>query len=69
MFEIEKDGPAMPENRYTKYPWGGMDVGDSFFIPGGGRRAQINVTAAARNTEFKVATRKENGGIRVWRVA
>lgn len=69
-FEIQK-GIPVTETRGTprRYPWGEMEVGDSFFVPGmttsnfGGRR-----TDAERRHGIKIATRKEGDGVRVWRV-
>ena len=68
--KIEKGVPIEPSHRAkTVYPWRDMEVGDSFFT----ERAQSVVTNArtnaTRKTGFKFATRKVDGGTRVWRVA
>lgn len=34
MYKIEKGVPA-PEGKESKYPFRAMEVGDSFFVPGG----------------------------------
>ena len=74
MFKIEKNIPTPVEGFYDhKYPFHGMDVGDSFFIPctlEEKNRTKRNVMAAGRvdrtNKFFRTAT--VDGGIRVWRV-
>lgn len=67
-FKIEK-GIKLPPARGgdVVYPFGEMNVGDSFFaqIP------RTNVAAAAslygKRKKQRFATRKEKGGVRVWR--
>lgn len=69
MFEIEKDVPLPTIKHGKKYPWEQMDVGDSFFVPE--VKQSLMGTNAAHNTRMtgrRYTTRKENGGVRVWRV-
>ncbi|WP_168220229.1 hypothetical protein [Azospirillum thermophilum] len=54
----------------TKWPFGDMEIGDSFLAAGvpsanafGGR-----VVAATYRTGFKFTMRRVEGGVRVWRV-
>jgi len=66
----------VPEKRTTHYPWAGMDVGHSIFVPG---RIACNILSAAndwakRNRpewKFTCRTVTESGvkGARVWRTA
>ena len=69
MPDIEK-GIPMPEPRETQpYPWGEMEVGDSFLARTNNvRTVGPMCTKAARKTGFKFAYRKTEEGIRVWRV-
>lgn len=73
MFEIEKDVPAPVRERAgrpTKYPFAQMQPGDSIFMPGA-KTAPMSVIAKhkAQNPGQKFATQKEEGGMRVWRIA
>lgn len=75
MIAIEKNIPAPTSHpgRPAKYPWHDMEVGDSFFLPNAGRteqqRLSTRATAFARRRGFKFATRRMDGGVRVWRLA
>lgn len=69
MIEIER-GIPMPQKvrgRDAKYPWEKMEVGDSFFVQG---RKTFGNQASTRSLKDgkKYTTRKENGGVRVWRL-
>lgn len=74
-FKIESGVPlAAKSERKTKYPWRGMEVGDSFFIPEAKQTSVSSCAASAtRSLGIKLATRSvtENGvaGVRVWRIA
>ena len=70
--KIEK-GVPIPDTgsgRPRIYPWAGMKKGDSFFVPTNGRSHELTrtIVIAAARAHFKVTTRKENDGIRVWRI-
>lgn len=73
-FKIES-GVPIPEGlggtgRAFKYPWRGMKIGDSFFVPGG-NRASLSACASrfrSFNKEFKFVAANEQDGVRVWRV-
>lgn len=60
-----------------KYPWGKMDMGDSFFIPLSGAkltsiRVGISIDLKKYNSEngkkISITTRVEKDGVRVWRI-
>lgn len=69
MYKIEKGVPA-PEGKESKYPFRAMEVGDSFFVPGGnGNRVSSSATMAGKRTARKFMLRCVDGGVRVWRVA
>ncbi len=69
MFKIETGKRIPPPKTTNKYPFKEMAVGDSFLIPCKGinevKKAQVNVHGSAR--KIRIATRKEDGGLRVWR--
>ena len=70
-FTIDR-GVPMPPVRGNKiiYPFDDMEVGDSFFVPNvehGDITPQIAYRRRTRGWARKFTTRKENGGIRVWR--
>lgn len=68
------DGIEMPppirRGRATKYPLAGMEIGQSFFVPG---KPSINLTLRGKQLGARFQKRRvtENGeiGIRVWRTA
>jgi len=58
-----------------KFPWRGMKVGDSFFVPAAdaGPDGKVLYQSAAnfrryRKSEFKASIRKVKGGFRAWRI-
>ncbi len=67
-----------PGGPKQKYPFPNMDVGDSFFVPGGAtcgvRKNRVYAAATAygrtHNMRFSGRMAKENGveGVRIWRV-
>jgi len=71
VFKIEKNVPA-PIKRHpsTIYPYGEMEVGDSFFAPEEMKtRLRTAATVFKRKTGRNFTIRQVEGGIRVWRVA
>jgi hypothetical protein len=65
--EVSKDVP-LPVSR-KKYPYTDMDVGDSFFVPEGKLQLVCNYNyRAGKRLGLKFIARKEDGGVRVWRV-
>lgn len=68
--------PESPKSFASKYPWGQMEVGDSFLIPqidnepiqSTRERASKAVSYAKRHKNINFCTRKVDGGIRVWRI-
>ena len=79
MFAIEKGIPMPAESerrKRTRYPFGAMEVGDSFWIPvepDRRRFVQQSVITAWRHCRVKrgwtFTSRVDGEGIRVWRVA
>jgi len=71
MYEIEKNVPLQGTKRGAppKYPFGEMEVGDSFFVPGKTPKS-IGASMAnwARRYGVRFAARSVDGGVRVWRV-
>lgn len=53
----------------TKYPLASLEVGDSFLVPGAvARRLATAASQAGKRLGRKFATRKVEGGVRVWRL-
>jgi hypothetical protein len=76
MIAIDKNVPLPqrtwggPGGRPPKYPWAEMEVGDSFFVLNATTdNLSAAGTMAAKRSGRKFTTRKENGGVRVWRIA
>lgn len=72
--KIEKN-VAFPQGRRMKYPFSKMEVGDSFYVEGGDFKRSNSIANAANqysrnhtNGTAKFATRKENNGLRCWRM-
>ena len=72
MHEVEDKGPAPDQQRYTgKYPWGRMEVGDSFAVE---EEMARNVRSAgfSRSRSYpgeKYVVRMDvNGEYRCWRI-
>lgn len=74
MAKIDKDIPVPKANRYnTKYPFGELDVGDSFFwseTPVERTRNAAFNYGKAHGKKFMTRTCEESGvkGCRVWRI-
>ena len=85
MFKIEKDVPMSPaadRGRPPIYPFGQMEIGDSFAIPAdadgyssgvnGQRRHKVRIAASAYGKAhgLRFATRMlPDGSVRIWRTA
>ena len=78
MFTIDKGVPVPGAVVRTKYPFGQMEVGDSFFVPVTGSESAFaaNLRASSSNwgkvNNAKFLVRFEDDGkriLRVWRVA
>jgi len=72
MYKIEKNIPApgpAPQS-IRKYPFDKMQIGDSFFVPGGNQNS-IATSATNQLNRYgrRYTTRKMDGGVRVWRIA
>ncbi len=82
MIEIEQGIPMPPPRKSgggggnQKYPWEGMQIGDSFFVPQPPgitlAKLQIRVNGSAAPAGKRLGTRytvrQVEGGVRVWRV-
>lgn len=84
-FQIEAGVPIPPPSsggRAYKYPFAGMQIGDSFAIPltgemhrKGGDTAYVRLKNASKRYErlhggsFRVRTRRDENAVRCWRVA
>lgn len=72
MYEINRDVP-LPAARGTTYPFGDMEVGDSFFVSGLGSAPQRKLRSAifkARKRlgwQFLLRQDREREGYRIWR--
>ena len=82
-FQIERNVP-LPIKRKSpgaraKYPYAGMDVGDSFHVvPAAGKgldrarhglHCSANAWALRRGNNWKFTVRVEGNGLRCWRIA
>lgn len=65
--KIDKGVPIPVRRNLTPLPWKTFEVGGSFLLPPG--RSHNNVYAQAKARGFEITTRREPGGIRVWRTA
>lgn len=69
-FKIEKNIPLAKKGGAARaYPLDQMEVGDSFFVPGG-KSGNVTPSAHYRGIKIKTRTVTESGvkGLRVWRV-
>ncbi len=64
--KIEKNIPIPAYN--NKYPWAGMEIGDSFFVSGATMKGVGGgLYSCGRRAGFKITVRSVDGGVRVWR--
>lgn len=67
-YVIEKNVPL--PSRANKWPFARMEVGDSVVIPAAeAHRGRSASQAIERSKGWKFATRRESGGLRIWRTA
>lgn len=79
MYKIQTGVPLPPRRtaqRFTKYPFADMLVGDSFLVPkteakGDLKKLMSRISAASAGAKqalgFKFALRKMPDGVRIWR--
>lgn len=70
MVKIEKSVP-IPEGSgkgSKKYPFGEMEVGDSFYTENNGVVASVSYWRSRNAPNKEFVTRKEGEGRRVWRI-
>jgi hypothetical protein len=64
--EVDKTVP-LPEGK-KRYPYGSMEVGDSFFVVEGKLQVVCNANyRASKRLGMQFIARKEPEGVRVWR--
>jgi len=72
MFKIEKNVPSPTTDGKSKYPFGEMSIGDSFFVSDYDSITHGRLRSAAQSygkkNSMKFTVRKVDGGIRVWRI-
>jgi len=77
MSQIKIDSDIPLEANYNngrpeKYPWRKMEIGESFFVlpdmmtP---KRASTHAWEASLRTGRKFACRRQEGGVRIWRIS
>lgn len=79
MYKIEKNIPIANPKPERKYPFNEMEIGDSFLIKATDskmksiRKIRNRISSACNiftknNPKIKFVTRRENDGIRCWRI-
>lgn len=69
MYEIAKDVPLPETRKRHNYPYEDMQVGESFWVKDGNMNALCNSNRIkGKKLGRKFVCRKENDGVRVWRV-
>lgn len=70
MFEIDKNLPLPKERVRGNYPYKEMEVGDSFHVPLGKMQVILNANyRASKQLGWKFIARKDDKGVRVWRIS
>lgn len=72
-FKIDKDLPIPRRRNGRRYPWREMAVGDSVFIPCENGETPEKTVMRLGNSfvyarPFRFTRRREEGGVRVWRI-
>lgn len=74
-FKIEKGIPVPKHNtRFAKqYPFGKMEIGDSFLVPLAADKSPSSVysalSQAKKRLKINLTSARVDGGVRVWRIA
>lgn len=69
MYKIQKNIPIPSKSRKKLYPFGDMEVGDSFAVPLNKNKAIIYaVSKAVKGSEKKFTRRVLANEIRIWRI-
>ena len=74
--KVENNVPIpQPNTKQSKYPWNKMEVGDCFIVKGKySHKKQVNIASTANgwakrnNPNAKFTVRKDEKGIRIWRI-
>jgi hypothetical protein len=61
--------PVAKKGRTAKYPWGQLEIGDSFLVNASTRSMSVQASAAGKRFERSFSCRTVDGGVRVWRTA
>jgi hypothetical protein len=80
VIKIEANIPLPPKARSTgtapKFPFAALAIGDSFLAPTTAKNAKARrrvlsclMIYHAKKTGFRYASRKVDGGIRIWRIS
>lgn len=79
VFNVEKDIPiAKAKSSNNIYPFGSMEIGDSFVVPLKYKAIQkarmslwnmLNKYNKVNSKNYKIITRSTSEGLRVWRIA
>jgi len=68
-FKVEKGIPIPVARNVAKYPYEGMEIGDSFFVP---NMSRVRMNGSVQHQQYrrgwKFSMRTESNGVRVWRV-
>jgi hypothetical protein len=67
--QIEKNIPLPPDKKRNVYPYKSMEIGESFYVPQAKIQMICNYNNRAKKaTGMKFIARKEEEGVRVWRI-
>lgn len=69
MITIDKNVPMKRARAQSKYPFGDMDIGDSFFVEKGRKQVACAASSYGKRNRKKYAVRAEGDGARCWRTA
>lgn len=69
--KIEKNIPLSSSKDRISWPWKDMDIGDSVLFEDDAiaSKAQTNCHVYGHQSGKKFASRKVDGGVRIWRIA
>lgn len=68
-YKIEEGVPLKSRLGYNKYPFGEMEIGDSFFSNADRTLVSSAASWYGKRNGRKYSTRKDGTGFRVWRIA
>lgn len=68
-FPVERGVPVPKTRTLRRYPFSLLDVGDSFFVPGGNVLHMRSCAGWHQRKGKRFTVRAADGGARVWRVS